>query len=200
MIKIREDGKEYFVRAEWTNSYQDQRDRDIYYDVELRAYDNEKYTGEDFVLESYIVSTRTGKVYEDYENIEPRSIPLRKCINYANGRHFGPDLSKTLCEYAEWYYMQKRGIENSKKKHFWGGQEKPGHLKNIKEWQITTGDTLEDMLESLFISIAIKTGLTEVEHTVDYMTMAKKILPAVMETARKGGIPVWDPEADSYTF
>lgn len=204
MIKIRKDGQEYFVRAEWTSAYQDQRDRDIYYDVDLYAYDNEFCTGNSHVLETYTVSTRTGEVYEDYEDIKqrpiPRSIPARECINYACGRNFGTDQSKSLCEYAEWYFMQKRGLENSKKKHFWGGQGKPGHLDNIKEWQTTAGDTLEDMLETLFISIAIKTGLTEVEPTADYMSMAKKILPAVMETARKGGIPVWDPEADSYIF
>ena len=85
-------------------------------------------------------------------------------------------------------------------KHFWYGEEMPAHVDNIKEWQITTGDTLENMLESLFIKIAIKTGFIEEEHTTDYMDMAKKILPAVMETARKGGIPVWDPTADSYEF
>ena len=108
MIKIKENGEEYYVRAELTSVYQDQRDRDIYYDVVLYAYDNESCTGNRHVLESYTVSTRTGVVYEDYEDIEPIPMPFRECIQYANGRNFDADQPKTLDEYAEWYYMQKR--------------------------------------------------------------------------------------------
>ena len=201
MIKIKEDGKEYYVRADLVSVYQDQKSRDIFYDVSIYAYEKEFCIGNGRVLETYTVSLRTGKVCEDYEDIEPRPMPFRECITYANGRNFDYDQSKTLWEYAEWYYMQKRGKEKkSKERHFWHGKVKPGHLENIKEWQLSVGDTLENILVEAFGKIAIETGIGEVSEEADYHDMAKKVFPVIMETARDGGIPVWDPEADSYIF
>ena len=88
-------------------------------------------------------------------------------------------------------------------KHYWRGEEKSPHVKNIKEWQTECAERLEFILRAGFNEIAAETfnyGYDEDVPEFDSKTAAKDVLPHVLIAARMNGIPVWDPEADSYEF
>ena len=85
-------------------------------------------------------------------------------------------------------------------KHFWHGEEMPAHVDNIKEWTNKVEDEIIGDIIELLEKIAENTDYSKKPSEQDYLDMAKALFSDVIETARKGGIPVWDPTADSYEF
>ena len=88
-------------------------------------------------------------------------------------------------------------------KHMWCGEEKPAHLDNIKEWQLTCADHIERTL-----MVAVKNtyqmtygmGPSSIVIEKDLWPIVKEVTPKLIEEMRKNDIPVWNPEADNYEF
>lgn len=87
--------------------------------------------------------------------------------------------------------------------HYWGGEEKPAHIENIKPWVTSVNDTVSDLLEKAYMELAKRTlgreELTDGEKdNVFYASQAVREL--FLKTARYYDIPVWNPTADNYEF
>ena len=88
-------------------------------------------------------------------------------------------------------------------KHMWCGMEKPAHLNNIKEWQLTCGDHIERTLMPAVKHIYQMThgmGPSSTVISEDLWPIVKEVAPVLIEKMRDNDIPVWNPEADSYEF
>ena len=88
-------------------------------------------------------------------------------------------------------------------KHVWCGVEKPAHLNNIKEWQLTCGDLIERTLMSAVKDTYRMTygmGPSSTVISEDLWPIVKEVAPVLIEKMRDNDIPVWNPEADSYEF
>ena len=94
--------------------------------------------------------------------------------------------------------------EKSEEKHFWGGQEMPAHLDNIKEWQINCGDDIENILMNAIkeiCSMTYGTSNTEADEEEECLwPIVKEVMPVLIKEMRDNGIYVWNPEADCYDF
>jgi hypothetical protein len=89
----------------------------------------------------------------------------------------------------------------TEEKHMWAGKEQPAHIDNIKEWQLTCGDFVENILLQTVKDICIMVYGGVPPQTKDNLwPVVKEVMPVLIEKMRENDIPVWNPEADSYEF
>lgn len=87
--------------------------------------------------------------------------------------------------------------------HYWNGKKKSAHIENIKPWTVNVEDKAVAILLDAFLALTQETiGRKDIsaEDAERINDAAENIKETFLETARKCGIPVWFPTADSYDF
>jgi hypothetical protein len=87
-------------------------------------------------------------------------------------------------------------------KHMWAGCECLAHLDNVKCWQERCGDTIENtLMDAVKLIYSMTYGVSTLQADEDELRpIVKEVMPVLIKTMRDNGVPVWNPEADSYEF
>lgn len=89
-------------------------------------------------------------------------------------------------------------------KHIWGGEEKPAHVKNIKDWTLQVDDKLlystQKLVEEMYRRTYDYGGALSEDQEEVINTVARETLDKLYDTAREHGIEVWHPTADNDEF
>ena len=89
-------------------------------------------------------------------------------------------------------------------KHMWAGCECLAHLDNIKCWQERCGDPIENtLMNAVKLIYSMTYGVSPLQASLledELRPIVKEVMPVLIKKMRDNGVPVWNPEADSYEF